>query len=343
MQVITKLDKLEILNLIPRYKIDLLNRIIQNHPFRITKELANTVSSNLNSPLYKQFIPDLSENNYLDVELEDPIGDLAHQAVKGIVHRYPGRCLLMPTTICPVYCRFCFRKERVGPGHPSLTKQELQQAINYIASNTNIWEVILSGGDPLMLAASKIKFIIDQLIAIPHVKVIRVHSRVPILEPSRITEDLVAALKIAKAVYVLVHVNHKDELSAAALAACKKLIDNGIPVLAQTVLLKDINDNIEALAALMCYLVENKIKPYYLHHCDLARGTQHFRTSIQAGQQLVQQLRGRFSGLCQPLYVLDLPGGFGKVPIAESNIVKNAANSYLISDYMGIVHKYTDA
>jgi lysine 2,3-aminomutase len=338
----TKLTTLKNLNIIPNYNIDSLNRIIQDHPFRITKELANKISKSPNSALAKQFIPDIRENDHLDTELVDPIGDLSYQKIKGIVHRYPDRCLLMPTTICPVYCRFCFRKERVGPSNPGLTKEELKQAIDYIERNPNIWEVILSGGDPLMLSANKLKLIIDKLVAIPHVQIIRFHSRVPILEPNKINDALINAIKISKALYVLVSVNHKDELSKDALAACKKLIDNGIPVLSQTVLLKDINDNIEALSDLMRYLVANKIKPYYLHHCDLARGTKHFRTSIETGQKLVQQLRGRFSGLCQPIYVLDLPGGFGKVPIADSNIQKNIENGYIITDYTGLVHSYTE-
>jgi lysine 2,3-aminomutase len=249
--------------------------------------------------------------------------------------------LLKLTPVCAVYCRFCFRREMVGPGAKPLTPQELDVALAYITAHRDIWEVILSGGDPLVLSARRIKQVMTRLAAIEHVKVIRVHSRVPVADPARITPELVRALKVrGKASYVVLHANHARELTPAARAACARLVDAGIPTLSQSVLLKGVNDTPEALGALMRALVECRIKPYYLHHGDLAPGTAHLRTSIERGQELMRQLRGRLSGLCQPAYVLDIPGGHGKSPIGPSYLSRDDSGHTLVEDYHGDLHCY---
>src|SRR5262245_48036124 len=243
-------------------------------------------------PVARQFIPDTVELDHKPEELSDPIGDDAHSPVEGIVHRYPDRVLLKLTHICAVYCRFCFRREMVGPGKPAgLSPAALTAALDYIRSRPQIWEVILTGGDPLILSPRRLRAVMKSLAAIDHVKVVRAHTRMPVAEPNRVTADLVRALKIkGKPTYVAVHVNHPRELTAKARAACARLADAGIPLLSQTVLLAGVNDTAGVMDELMRALVECRIKPYYLHHADMAPGTSHLRTSIAAGQELMHRL-----------------------------------------------------
>ncbi|MDG2155881.1 MAG: lysine-2,3-aminomutase-like protein [Gammaproteobacteria bacterium] len=295
---------------------------------------------NPSDPVAAQFVPSLNELDINDKELSDPIGDHHHSPVKGIIHRYPDRVLLTPVHVCPVYCRFCFRREDVG-GQDSLSANELEAALNYIRSNTEVWEVILSGGDPLILSPRRLNNILQSLRDIPHVKVIRIHSRVPVVSPEKITDELTAALRAANPLYVVIHTNHAQEFSSTALNACAKLADAGIPLLSQTVLLRGINDTPETLGALMRLLVENRIKPYYLHHADRAKGTGHFRTSIKEGQALMRQMRGDYSGLCQPQYVLDIPGGAGKSPVGPQYI-KREGGLWEVTDFNDRTHSYAE-
>ncbi len=294
-------------------------------------------------PIARQFMPDERELAAEPNELADPIGDDAHSPVPGIVHRYPDRVLLKLTQICAVYCRFCFRRETVGrPG--ALDRAALDAALDYIRDHADIWEVILTGGDPLVLSARRLREVMKALAAIDHVKVVRVHTRVPIAEPARITAELVRAIRIkGKAVYVALHVNHPRELTAEARAAAARMADAGIPLLAQSVLLVGVNDRPEVMQELMRALVECRIKPYYLHHADLAPGTAHLRTSVETGQGLMRELRGRASGLCQPAYVLDIPGGHGKSPIGPAYLERAGSNGqshYLVEDFNGRRHRY---
>ncbi|HWK96075.1 MAG TPA: lysine-2,3-aminomutase-like protein [Pseudolabrys sp.] len=294
-----------------------------------------------NDPIARQFVPDAAELDTRPEELADPIGDDAHSPVEGIVHRYPDRVLLKLTHVCAVYCRFCFRREMVGPDKPNaLSPEALKAALDYIRGNDAIWEVILTGGDPLILSPRRLRAVMQELAAIAHVKVVRFHTRMPVAEPSRITPDLIRALKASgKAVYVAVHVNHARELGGEAREACARMADAGIVLLGQSVLLKGVNDSADAMRDLMRACVENRIKPYYLHHGDLAPGTSHLRTDIATGQGLMRELRGRVSGLCQPSYVLDIPGGHGKSPIGPGYIGETEAG-YEVEDFNGRRHAY---
>jgi len=294
-----------------------------------------------NDPIARQFVPGAAELETRPEELADPIGDDAHSPREGIVHRYPDRVLLKLTHVCAVYCRFCFRREMVGPDKPNaLSPEALRAALDYIRGDKGIWEVILTGGDPLILSPRRLRAVMQELGEIDHVKVVRIHTRMPVAEPPRITADLVRALKIkGKAVYVAVHVNHARELTADARVACARLADAGLPLVGQSVLLKDVNDTAEAMRDLMRACVETRIKPYYLHHGDLAPGTAHLRTDIAAGQEIMRELRGRVSGLCQPSYVLDIPGGHGKSPIGPSYI-DAAEDGYEVEDFNGRRHRY---
>ena len=295
-------------------------------------------------PIALQFVPDLAELDRKPDELDDPIGDHAHSPLEGVVHRYPDRVLLKLLHVCPVYCRFCFRREMVGPGEDAvLAPAKVDAALAYIETHSEIWEVILTGGDPLMLSPRRLAEIMGRLAAMAHVRIIRLHSRVPAVDPARITPEMVAALRVAgAATYVALHANHPRELTLEARAACARLIDAGIPMLGQTVLLKGVNNDIETLTALMRAFVETRIKPYYLHHPDLAPGTARFRLPVAEGQALVRALQGSVSGLCQPTYVLDIPGGHGKAPLGPGYVEARAAGVHL-TDFRGNGHAYGDA
>ena len=296
----------------------------------ITPEMADFIDpKDPADPIARQFVPSAAELRTSPEELSDPIGDERLSPLKGIVHRYPDRVLLKPSHVCPVYCRFCFRREQVGPEGETLTAAELEAALDYIRARPEIWEVIVTGGDPFLLSPRRLGTLTRALDTIPHLGVIRFHTRVPIVDPPRVSAGLLRALAAEKAVYVAIHANHPRELGEAARAACGRLAGAGIPLLGQTVLLKGVNDDPAVLAALFRGLVAMRVKPYYLHHPDLTPGTGEFRPSIGEGQALMRALRGRLSGLCQPTYVLDLPGGAGKVPVgpvylAEAGTVEDA-------------------
>lgn len=334
--------------------LETLEAVIEQFSLKLTPQivsLMNTGTDQDKAAIRQQFLPAKEELEINLSERSDPIGDSVYTKVRGLVHRYPDRCLLMPIMSCPVYCRFCFRRETVGSDSKALSTAELEKALDYIREHSEIWEVILTGGDPLMLKAPQLAEIIKALEAIEHVAVVRIHTRIPVVDSERITAEMVQALKIKKAVYVLLHANHPAELTEMAIQACARLVDAGIPMLSQTVLLKGINDTPEVMSALMRCLVRNRIKPYYLHHGELAKGTAHFRTSIPEGQKLMKALRGRYSGLCQPNYVLDIPGGFGKVPIGPSYIRQELSEdtdpesgceheNFRVEDYLEQEHCY---
>jgi lysine 2,3-aminomutase len=325
-----------------------VSSVTERYAVAVTPYLAEQIAaSDPDDVLRRQYIPTEAEGHSTAEELVDPIGDEAHSPVKGIVHRYPDRVLLKPLHACAVYCRFCFRREMVGPGGDALSPDELEHALSYIRDHSEIWEVVITGGDPLVLSPRRIGHLMNALAAIPHVAVIRLHTRVPVADPDRINSELVEALKVADAaVWVAVHVNHADELTNVATGAIARLVDAGIPLISQTVLLKGINDTAAALDGLFRALVRRRVKPYYLHHPDLAAGTSHFRPSLAEGQALVRSLRGRLSGLCQPTYVLDIPGGHGKAPAATAWIqprVEDMASGtadYDVEDYTGSHHNY---
>jgi lysine 2,3-aminomutase len=324
--------------LVPDDRLERLERVAVQYAVAITPAMAELIDpDDPCDPIARQFAPDEAELDVRPEESGDPIGDEAHSPVRGIVHRYPDRVLLKLTHVCAVYCRFCFRRETVGPGAAeALSADELDKALAYVGGHPEIWEVILTGGDPLVLSPRRLGEVMQRLGAIDHVKVIRLHSRVPAVDPGRVTDELVEALRRpGKAVYVALHANHPRELTAEARAACARIVDAGIPMLGQSVLLKGVNDDPETLSALMRALVETRIKPYYLHHADLAPGTSHHRTSIAEGQALMRRIRGRISGLCQPGYVLDIPGGFGKVPVGPGYL-----DGTQVEDPWGGAHTY---
>ena len=335
-------DSLAEAGLIAPERVEALSRVAARYAVAITPAMAELIDpADAADPIARQFIPDLRELETGEGEDGDPIGDMAHSPVAGIVHRYPDRVLLKITHTCAVYCRFCFRREMVGPdGDGTLTPTELDAALDYIQGRPEVWEVILTGGDPLVLSARRLRELMARLARITHVKVVRFHTRVPAVDPEAVTTELVAALKSPnQAVYVALHADHARELTPAARAACARLVDAGVPLLGQTVLLKGINDDAETLTALFRAMVETRIKPYYLHHPDFAPGTGHLRTTLDEGQALMRALRGAVSGLCQPTYVLDVPGGYGKVPVGPVYLAE-AGEGTCVEDPNGGRHAY---
>ncbi len=337
-----KLSELQQAGLVPDNQREALERVAAQYAVAITPAMVGLIDpADPSDPIARQFVPNGAELHVQPAETADPIGDDAHSPVRGIVHRYPDRVLLKLTHLCAVYCRFCFRREMIGPGEMPLTPGELDAALSYIAGRPEIWEVVLTGGDPLVLSPRRLGAVVARLARIDHVKIIRIHTRMPVADPARITPALVRGLKArGKATYVVLHVNHARELTAAAREACALFIDAGIPMLSQSVLLAGVNDDPQTLGALMRALVECRIKPYYLHHGDLAPGTSHLRTSIERGQKLMRALRGRVSGLCQPTYVLDIPGGHGKSPIGPNYLGEETPGRYRVEDFNGGLHAY---
>jgi len=350
--------------LAPAADLSDLEKVAARYAVAVTPDIAALIDRNdPDDPIARQFVPSAQELVAGPGENADPIGDHAHSPVAGIVHRYSDRVLFKLVHVCAVYCRFCFRREMVGPGKATaLSPAAYDAAIGYIRAHPEVWEVILTGGDPLMLSPRRLTEVMADLAAIDHVKIIRIHTRVPVADPARISSEMIAALKVEGATtWIALHANHARELTGKARAACAAIVDAGIPMVSQSVLLRGVNDDAAALEALMRAFVECRIKPYYLHHGDLAPGTAHLRTTIERGQELMRALRGRVSGLCQPDYVLDIPGGHGKAPVGPNYLSRenspdanssspasscsqqreqHAETRYRILDYCGEVHLY---
>ena len=293
---------------------DVVATVVRRYAVAVTPAMQALIQEP-DDPIGRQFIPDPAELETAPHERADPIADDTLSPIKGVVHRYPDRALLKPLLICPVYCRFCFRREHVGPGGGLLTEAELQAAYDWFAARPAIREVILTGGDPLMLSPRRLASIVQALSAITHIEILRIHTRVPTAEPERVTELLADALDTPKSMWIALHANHAREFTPQARTAIRRVQARGIPVLGQSVLLRGVNDDVAVLEALFRAMLAARVKPYYLHQLDPAPGTSRFHVPIEMGQRLLTQLRGRVTGLAWPTYVLDIPGGHGKVPI----------------------------
>ncbi len=307
-------------NLIQSIQESQLAEICKIFPFKITPYYYSLIDSgNPNDPLLKMTLPDLQEMKYKHGEMDDPIGDLKHQPVKGIVHRYPDRVLFSPTLECGGHCRYCFRRVRIGSERPSLTQPQLKTALDYVQNNRDIHEVILTGGDPLMLGDQALKEILQTLKKQPHIKTIRIHTKMPVWNPSRITDTLADILSDNQPLYLVTHFNHPREVTELAVEKLSKLISNGIPLLNQSVLLKGVNDSTEVQKKLLLSLIRARIKPYYLHQLDRVKGASHFRVPVRKGLKILRQLRGTLPGYAIPHYIWDIPGGYGKIPLQNNS------------------------
>jgi len=293
-----------------------LEAVAARYATAITPAMAALINPNDPAdPIGLQYIPDPAELITAPHELEDPTADAPFTPVKGVVHRYPDRALLKPLLACPVYCRFCFRREKVGPDGGLLSEAELLQALGWFEGTTAIREVILTGGDPLMLSARRLGEILGRLAGMAHIETLRIHTRVPVADPARVTAALVAAMRQAKPVFIAVHANHAREFTPDAAMALARLAEAGVPLLGQSVLLRGVNDDVGAMEALLRAMIRNRIKPYYLHSLDPAPGTARFQVPEAEGLLLMAALRGRLPGHALPLFVRETPMGGGKKPV----------------------------
>jgi len=318
--------------------------VTHQYPVAITPALLDLIQPNVaDDPIARQYFPCAEEAAPFQSARPDPIGDDSHSPLKGIIHRYPDRLLLNLHYACPAYCRFCFRKAKVGQKAGLLSERELERAIDYIREHTEIWEVILSGGEPLMLSPKRLQNVLSKLDAIAHVKVLRIHTRAPVTIPKHFTPELISILSsTARPLNLFLHCNHPQELGEKTRSVIKNLVHAGIQLFSQSVLLKGVNDDEATLEALMRAFVECRIKPHYLHHPDLVEGTRHFHIPLERGIDLVSNLRGRLSGLCQPTYILEIPDGAGKVRVL-SDCVRRTAKGWVLTNYRGEFFDYNDA
>jgi lysine 2,3-aminomutase len=310
------------------------------YPFRVSPSYASLISQP-GDGIWRQCVPDTRELDD-DGQHPDPLAETTLSPVPGLIHRYPDRAVLIVSNRCPVYCRFCMRKRQIGHGDAPLGGEALDRALAYIAATPAIRDVILSGGDPLMLDDDSLNQLLSRLRAISHVAIIRIGTRIPVTLPERVTDGLCALLKRFHPLYINTHFNHPAEITPESGRACGMLSDAGIPLGNQTVLLRGVNDDIETMRELMTGLLTLRVKPYYLHQMDLVRGTAHFRTPLSKGLEIIRALRGHVSGLAVPHFVIDLPGGKGKVPILPDYMERDGELLWL-RNYRGERFAYRDA
>jgi len=331
--------------LVPSASVPALEAVASRYAIAVPPAVAALIDSqNPADPIARQYLPDVRELDAAPEDLADPIGDHRHMPIEGLVHRYPDRVLFKVVHVCPVYCRFCFRREMVGPGRePSLTPPAIKRALAYIESNTCIREVIFTGGDPLILSPLRIRRLTDAVDAIGHVRRIRWHTRVPVVEPDRIDAAFAAAMKPQRAsLAVALHANHPREFTPAACNALSRLRRVGARLLSQSVLLRGVNDDLDTLSALLASFRDAGVEPYYLHHGDRAPGTVHFRTSIREGIALMEGLRRQHPDAVLPSYVLDLPGGYTKVDLMGDGAVEPTRGHWRLRDDHGHWHDYVE-
>ena len=334
---------------VPENRVQALQQVADRYTVAVTPAMAELIENHregMIDPIAAQFIPTEAEMVTLPQEISDPIGDYHHSPLKALVHRHGNRVLLKPTLACAVYCRFCFRREMVGPNGDSISQKDVDDALAYIAENKQIHEVILTGGDPLVLSAARLQSLMQRLHAMPHLRYIRLHTRIPIVQPGKISREVAEGLRGPKPVYMAVHANHAREFTPQAAQALARLADGGIVLLGQSVLLKNINNTLEALADLCETMLQHRVKPYYLHHPDLAIGTSHFRLSLEEGMALMDGLRQRVSGIAVPQYTLDIPAGDGmKIAISRETVRRAPSEGtgvYILRDPTGREYRYSD-
>jgi lysine 2,3-aminomutase len=314
-----------------------ITSVTQTYPMRINPYYLSLIQEE-GDPLWKQAVPDIREIQDRSGE-KDPLYEEQLSPAPNLVHRYPDRVLFMVSSACALNCRFCLRKRIVGK-RAAGTDDSLDAGIDYITRHKTIQEVILSGGDPLLLEDDVLNRLLQRLHQIPHVGIIRIHTRMPCALPHRITPDLAVILKQYHPLYLNAHFNHPAEITPESAKACRTLADAGIPLGSQTVLLKGVNDNSAVMRRLMTDLIKIRVKPYYIHHPDPVRGTAHFRPPVSGGLVIMKALRGHISGMCVPHYVIDLPGGGGKVPLLPDDVEKTEPGNIKVRNYKGDLFDY---
>ena len=321
---------------------------IQRHegplPIGITPYYASLLDEHdATQALRKTVVPVMGEYVHTRGEADDPLGEDGHSPTRGLVHRYPDRVLLLVTGFCSVYCRYCTRARLVGAtGERSIKKHDLEKAIEYIAATPVVRDVLISGGDPLSLDEERLEWILSRLRAIPHVEFVRIGSKQPVVQPQRVTPALTRMLKKFHPLWMSLHFTHPDELTPEVAEACGRLADAGIPLGSQTVLLKGVNDDVETMRRLMHGLLKIRVRPYYIYQCDPISGSAHFRTSVEKGVEIIRGLRGHTTGYAVPSFVVDAPGGGGKLPIAPDYVVGREGDDLVLTNFENKLYRYPD-
>jgi lysine 2,3-aminomutase len=297
---------------------------------------------NPSDPVRKQAVPTVLESDLADADCRDPLNEEGDMPVKGLVHRYPDRVLLLVTDICGMYCRHCTRRRFAGQKDRHLPMELVDKGIAYIKKHKEIRDVILSGGDPLLLSTRRLSLILRKLRDIEHVEIIRIGTRTPVVMPQRIDEELTAMLSKYHPIWINTHFNHPNEITTESSDACRRLADAGIPLGNQTVLLRGVNDCVHVMRKLMQKLLKIRVRPYYIYQCDLARGIEHFRTPVSKGIEIIEGLRGHTSGLGVPTFVVDAPGGGGKIPLMPNYAVSQSHNKIVLRNYKGELFTYEE-
>jgi len=314
--------------------------VVKKYPMRINPYYLSLIKKK-DDAIWRQCVPDSRELTD-SVGMEDPLHEDKDSPVPGLTHRYPDRVLLLISNQCAMYCRFCTRKRKVGDPAKKITREQIMLGVEYIKAHPEIRDVVLSGGDPLLLKDNMLEFIIKQLRKISHVEIIRIGTRVPCTLPQRVTPELCSMLKKYHPIYVNVHFNHPSEITSESREACEMLADAGIPLGCQTVLLKGVNDNPKVMKELMQKLLKMRVKPYYIYQCDLARGVNHFRTKVSKGLEVISALRGHTSGLAVPHYVVDAPGGGGKIPVQPNYVLEHNTKEVKLRNYAEKTYTYPE-
>lgn len=299
-------------------------------------------TENPDCPVRKQAIPMGAEVHKADADLLDPLHEDEDSPVPGLTHRYPDRVLFLITDMCAMYCRHCTRRRFAGQSDASTPDDNIEKAIEYIAKTPQVRDVVLSGGDALLVGDEKLEYIIKKLRAIPHVEIIRLGSRTPVVLPQRITEDLVNMLKKYHPVWVNTHYNHSQEMTPEAEIALARLADAGVPLGNQSVLLRGVNDCVHVMKNLVHKLVKNRVRPYYIYQCDLSMGLEHFRTPVSKGIEIIENLRGHTSGFAVPTFVVDAPGGGGKTPVMPQYVISQSPGKVVLRNFEGVITTYTE-
>ena len=323
---------------------DKLEKTVDIFPLSITPYYFSLIDQKdfINDPVFRQAFPDVRELDICTSDIEDPLGEDKDSPVEGLTHRYPDRVLFHVSNRCAMYCRHCTRKRKVGDTDYCPSLKDYESAIAYIEEHVEVRDVLLSGGDPFLLPDDLIESLLDRLANIKHVEVIRIGTRTPVVLPFRITEALVDILKKHKNLWINTHYNHPKELTKDSIRAIDKLVEAGIPMGNQSVLLSDINDCPQVMKALVRKLVANRVRPYYLYQCDLSEGLEHFRTSVGRGIEIMESLRGHTSGFAIPTYVIDAPGGGGKIPVMPNYLISWSTNKIILRNYEGVITTYTE-
>jgi lysine 2,3-aminomutase len=340
------IEKFELLTGIrfPEEEKRLIRMTLERFPLSVTPYYLSLIDTEnyRNDPVFKQAFAHIDELTVLRTDMKDPLSEDKDSPVEGITHRYPDRVLFHVSNICAMYCRHCTRKRKVGDVDSIPNKEQLKKGIEYIKNTPQVRDVLLSGGDPLMLSNSYIDWLLSEITAIPHVEVVRIGTRMPVVLPYRITNELIEVLKKYQPLWINTHFNHPREITASSREALAMLADAGFPLGNQSVLLADVNDCPRIMKKLVHKLVQNRVRPYYLYQCDLSEGLAHFRTPVGKGIEIMESLIGHTSGFAVPTYVIDAPGGGGKIPVMPNYIISWSTNKVVLRNYEGIITTYTE-